>query len=233
MPGAMLAETPSLAPAAFEKPFVLIMIGPPGAGKGTLSKPIGLQLGIPHISTGDLFRENIQRRTPLGLKAKVFIDAGRLVEDACVVEMLFDRLETPDCQNGYILDGFPRTIAQAEALDQRLQNCRIIALNLNVPDVLLIERISGRLACQGCGRSYHKKYSPPSKQMECDACQNALFQRVDDFEDILRRRLEIYRTQTEPLIAYFGKKRDVLREIDGRPLPNEVFRLILDAVKDH
>jgi len=232
MLGMMVAgETFALSRSVVEKPIVVILMGPPGAGKGTHAKPLGEQLGIPHISTGDLFRENIQNQTSLGQTAKSYINAGKLVPDAVVLDMLFARIDQPDCTQGYILDGFPRTMAQAEALDLRLKDSRVIAVNLNVPDPLLVERISGRLACKECGKLYHKKYSAPAAQGQCDLCQGTLFQRDDDKEEILKKRLEVYRAQTEPLIEYYGKK-DVLREINAADSPDRVFHLVLDQIAE-
>jgi adenylate kinase len=226
----MTGETFASSRSMIEKPLVVILMGPPGAGKGTHAKPLGMNLGIPHISTGDLFRENIRNQTPLGQKAKTYIDAGKLVPDEVVLDMLFERISQPDCKTGYILDGFPRTVPQAEALDQRLKSAHVIAVNLNVPDALLVERISGRLACKDCGKPYHKKYNPPIKSNECDVCQGVLYQRDDDKEEILKKRLEVYRAQTEPLIQYYGKQKDVLREVDAVHAPDEVFHLVMDAV---
>lgn len=229
--GVMLAgETSALSRSVVEKPLVIILMGPPGAGKGTHAKPLGAQLGLPHISTGDLFRENMRQNTPLGQKIKSFMDSGKLVPDELVLDMLFDRIGQVDCNHGYILDGFPRTVPQAQALDQRLKSCRVIAVNLNVPDDLLVERISGRLACKECGKPYHKKYNPPVSNDHCDVCQGVLYQRDDDKEEILKKRLEIYRAQTEPLIEYYGKQKDVLREVNAIQSPDEVFHLVLDAV---
>ena len=229
--GAMMAgDVFASSSSVVEKPLVVILMGPPGAGKGTHAKPLGVQLGIPHVSTGDLFRENIRTQTPLGQKAKTFMDAGKLVPDEVVLNMLFARIAQPDCLHGYILDGLPRTVPQAQALDHKLKNSRVIAVNLNVPDELLVERISGRLACKECGRPYHKKYTPPATKGQCDLCKGSLFQRDDDKEEILKKRLEVYRAQTEPLIQYYGKQQDILREINATQTPEEVFHLVLDAV---
>ena len=233
MLGVMLAgETYASSRSVVEKPLVVILMGPPGAGKGTHAKPLSAELGIPHISTGDLFRENIRNQTPIGQKAKSIIDAGKLVPDEVVLDMLFERVGRVDCKHGYILDGSPRTLAQAQALDKKLASARILAVNLNVPDSLLIERISGRLACKDCGKPYHTKYNPPITAGTCDACQGSLYQRDDDKEEILKKRLEVYRSQTQPLIEYYAKKKGVLREVEAVASPDEVFHLVLDAVAE-
>lgn len=225
-------EANAMSRPAAEKPLVVILMGPPGAGKGTHAKPLSEQLSIPHISTGDLLREHIRNQTSLGQKAKSYIDAGKLVPDEVVLDMLFTRVALPDCSKGYILDGFPRTVPQAHSLDQKIKNARVIAVNLNVLDTLLVERISGRLACKGCGKTYHKKYNPPSAEGKCDACQGILYQRDDDKEEILKKRLEVYRTQTAPLIEHYGKQKDVLREVDASLKSDEVFHLVMDAVTE-
>lgn len=213
------------------KPLVVILMGPPGAGKGTHAGPLSQHLGVPHISTGDLFRENIRNQTPLGLRAKTFMDKGNLVPDELVLDMLFDRVGKDDCKNGYILDGFPRTIAQAKALDQRLkkQN-RVIALNFTLADPVIVERVTGRIACKDCGRPYHKKYDPPKQAMVCNECNGKLIQREDDKEEIIRKRLEVYRTQTQPLIDFYAKQKEVLREINSQNGKEQVFHDVLEAM---
>src|SRR3989344_7234685 len=182
------------------RPLVVVLLGPPGAGKGTHAGPLSAYLGIPHISTGDLFRENIRKDTPVGKQAKDYIDQGNLVPDAIVLEMLFERTAREDCKEGYILDGFPRTLSQAKALDQQIAKTHlVIALNFQVPDELLVERITGRLACQQCGKPYHKKNAPPMQEGICDTCGGVLYQREDDQEDVLRQRLAVYEKETAPL----------------------------------
>ncbi len=213
------------------KPLVVILMGPPGAGKGTHAGPLSQHLSLPHISTGDLFRENIRNQTSLGRQAKGFIDQGQLVPDQLVLDMLFDRVAKADCKNGYILDGFPRTLAQAQALDQRLKNRhRILALNFNLEDTLIIERVTGRIACKDCGRPYHKTYDPPKQDLLCDSCSGTLYQRDDDKEEIIRKRLDVYRAQTEPLIAYYAQKKNALREIDSQNNKSQVFQDVLEAL---
>lgn len=214
-----------------EKPLIVILMGPPGAGKGTHAGPLSQHLAIPHISTGDLFREHIRGQSPLGIKAKSYIDAGNLVPDELVLDMLFDRVAKDDCKNGYILDGFPRTLPQAAALDKRLgSRHRVIALNFNLADQVIIERITGRIACKSCGRPCHLKYDPPKVSMSCDSCGGQLYQRDDDKEAIIRKRLEVYREQTEPLIAYYSAQKDVLKNIDSENSKNQVFSDVLDAL---
>lgn len=216
------------------KPLVIILMGPPGSGKGTHAGPLSQHLSLPHISTGDLFREHIRAQTPLGIQAKSYIDKGHLVTDDLVLDMLFERVNRTDCQNGYILDGFPRTLAQARALDQRLANRnRLVALNLNLADAAIIERVTGRIACKDCGRPFHKRFDPPKKEMVCDACSGPLYQRDDDKEEIIRKRLDVYRTQTQPLIEYYAKQKDVLREINSENSKAQVFHDVMDALPLH
>lgn len=218
-------------PFAKFKPLVIILMGPPGAGKGTHAGPLSQHLGIPHISTGDLFREHIREKTPLGIKAQSYMDKGNLVPDEFVLDMLFDRVNRDDCKQGYILDGFPRTMAQAIELDRRLSGRnQVIALNFNLPDTVIIERVAGRIACKRCGRPYHKSYDLPRKEMTCDSCSGPLYQRDDDKEEIIRKRLDVYRAQTKPLIEYYSKQNDVLREINSKKDKAQVFRDVLESM---
>lgn len=220
-----------IAMSRLEKPLVVILMGPPGAGKGTHAGPLSLHLGLPHISTGDLFREHIRGRTSLGQKVKSFIDKGNLVPDELVLDMLFERVGKPDCKNGYILDGSPRTLPQAKELDKRLgTHNRVIALNFNLADSVIIARITGRIACKECGKPYHKQYDPPKKEKVCDACGGELHQRDDDREEVIRKRLEVYRVQTQPLIDYYAKQKEVLREIDSENGKDQVFNDVLEAL---
>lgn len=213
------------------KPVVIILLGPPGAGKGTHAAPLSEALGLPHISTGDLFRMHIQQKTQLGLLAKTYIDQGNLVPDDLVLDMLFDRLKESDCQQGLILDGFPRTLTQAKSLDARLKNkSRVLALNFYVPDSILIERIAGRLICRDCKRPYHKVFDPPQESGVCGQCGGELYMREDDREEIVRKRLEVYRSETLPLIEYYQEKEGVLVEIDGQNDKNQVFHDVLEAL---
>ena len=210
---------------------VIVLLGPPGAGKGTHAGPLSEHLSIPHISTGDLFRENIQNKTELGQKVKSFMDKGQLVPDNLVLDMLFARMELPDCAHGCILDGFPRTVAQAVALDARIgKNNRLIALNFSVPDSVLIERITGRLVCNDCKKPYHKRFDPPRQANVCDVCGGTLVTRADDQVNIVRKRLEVYHAESQPLIEYYGKKKGVLREIDSQNSKEQVFKDVLVAL---
>lgn len=196
------------------KPLAVILLGPPGAGKGTHAGPLSQKLGLPHISTGDLLREHIHGQTELGRLAKSCMDGGNLVPDDLVLTMLFDRIERSDCAKGYILDGFPRTKPQAEALDSYFgTKVQVAALYFSVPDKLLIERIIGRITCKDCARPYHLHFDPPKLAGICDACNRPLFQRSDDQEDVVRRRLEVYHSQTQPVIDHFASKEGVFKEV--------------------
>lgn len=232
MLGLWVNQNGSAAPYSPDtKALVVILMGPPGAGKGTHAGPLSKHLGVPHISTGDLFRENIRLQTTLGKTAQTYINQGNLVPDELVLDMLFERVSLPDCKTGYILDGFPRTIAQAIALDIRLEGkAQVLALNFNLSDEQIIERITGRLACTGCGRPYHKTFDAPKQAMTCDQCGSALIQREDDKEEVIRKRLEVYRTQTAPLIDYYAQQPDVLKEIDSERDKAAVFNSVLDAL---
>ncbi len=231
MVGALLGGEAFAMNRSETKPLVVILLGPPGAGKGTHAIPLSQQLGMPHVSTGDLFREHIRSQSPLGQQAKGYIDKGNLVPDDLVLDMLFERVGKEDCKNGYILDGFPRTLPQAKALGQRLnERHRIVALNLNLPDPVIIERVTGRIACKDCGRPYHKLFDPPKKETACDECGGNLHQRDDDKEHIIRKRLEVYRTQTQPLIDYYAQQKEVLREINSQNSKAQVFQDVMDAL---
>jgi adenylate kinase len=203
---------------------VVILLGPPGAGKGTQASRLGSALSLPHISTGDLFRENLKNNTPLGLKARAFMDSGKLVPDELVLEMLFERVAKPDCARGYLLDGFPRTIPQAEALEKRLnqRGARVQVLNLQVPDALLLERITGRRSCKACGNIQHLKHSAPKVAGKCDKCGGELQQRSDDTAEVFGKRLAAYHEQTQPLESFYAA-RHLLTSVDGARTPESVF----------
>ena len=195
----------------------IIMLGAPGAGKGTQAKKIAEKYHIPHISTGDIFRENIKNGTELGKKAKEYMDAGNLVPDELVCDLVVDRLKQDDCKNGYILDGFPRTIPQAEALTAALaKNDDAIdyALEIFIEDQAIIDRMSGRRVCKSCGATYHVVNIPPKTEGVCDECDGELIVRDDDAPETVKKRLDVYHEQTAPLIDYY-KKQGILKVIDG------------------
>ena len=206
----------------------IIMLGAPGAGKGTQAKKIAAKYGIPHISTGDIFRANIKNGTELGLKAKSYMDAGGLVPDEITIGMLLDRIHQADCENGYVLDGFPRTIPQAESLTEALKkNGESIdfAVNVDVPDENIISRMSGRRACLNCGATYHIVYNAPKKEGVCDACGQELVLREDDKPKTVKKRLDVYHDQTQPLIDYY-KKEGVLAELTEQRTWKRSFRIL-------
>lgn len=207
----------------------IIMLGAPGAGKGTQAKKIAEKYGIPHISTGDIFRANIKNGTELGKKAKTYMDQGQLVPDELTVDLVIDRIQKDDCKNGYILDGFPRTIPQAEALDKALAELGgglDYALDVEVPDDNIISRMSGRRACVGCGATYHIVHAPSKTENICDTCGGELILRDDDKPDTVQKRLGVYHEQTKPLITYYTDK-DILVQIDGTANLEDVFKAIV------
>lgn len=195
---------------------VVIFLGPPGAGKGTQAVRITERYNIPQISTGDLFRENIKNGTPLGEQAKGYVERGELAPDSLVLDMLFDRVDREDCKKGYLLDGFPRTIPQAEALDARLKNTNVVVINLDVPDALIIERISGRIVCKECGTPFHRTALPPKKEGICDRCGGELYQRKDDTKEVVERRLQVFHEQTAPLREYYKKQGRLITIYGGK-----------------
>ena len=207
----------------------LIMLGAPGAGKGTQAKKIAEKYQIPHISPGDIFRANIKAGTELGMKAKSFMDQGQLVPDEVTIGMLLDRISQDDSKNGYVLDGFPRTIPQAESLTAALKERgeKIdYAVNVDVPDDNIINRMSGRRACVGCGATYHVVYNAPKSEDICDTCGEKLILRDDDKPETVKNRLLVYHDQTQPLIDYY-KKEGVLVEVDGTQNLEKVFQDIV------
>ena len=210
----------------------IIMLGAPGAGKGTQAKMIAAKYNIPHISTGDIFRANIKNGTELGAKAKEYMDKGLLVPDELVVDLVIDRFKEPDCANGYVLDGFPRTIPQAEALDKALAaigESIDYAINVEVPDENIINRMGGRRACVGCGATYHIVYSPTKVEGKCDTCGADLIIRDDDKPETVKNRLEVYHEQTQPLIDYYNGK-GIVREVDGTVDMKDVFAAIVNIL---
>ncbi len=189
--------------------LVVILLGPPGAGKGTQAKMLQTTLNVPHISTGDLLRSNIKEKTPLGNKAKTFMDTGKLVPNDLILDMLFSRVAKKDCANGYILDGFPRTLEQAKVYHARLNgNIKTVVLNLELQDGIVIKRLSNRMVCSGCSAPFHLQHSPPKKEGICDHCNSYLRQRSDDKEEVIRKRLTVYHAQTAPLIIYYSKNQN-------------------------
>ncbi|MFO7886726.1 MAG: adenylate kinase [Eubacteriales bacterium] len=211
----------------------LILLGPPGAGKGTQAEGIKKEFNIPHISTGDIFRENIKNNTELGKKAQEYMNKGLLVPDELVVELVKDRLSKKDCSEGFLLDGFPRTIEQAEALDKELEkmNQKLNkAVNIEVSEGVLVDRIVGRRICRDCKATYHIKFNPPKKDGICDKCGGELYQRDDDKEETVQKRIKVYNEQTQPLIDYYGKK-DLILDINGEQEINKVLEDIINNLK--
>ena len=207
----------------------IIMLGAPGAGKGTQAKKIADKYQIPHISTGDIFRANIKEGTELGKKAKSYMDQGQLVPDELTLELIMDRFQNPDCANGYVLDGFPRTIPQAEALTEALAKkgeTIDYAINVEVPDENIINRMGGRRACLACGSTYHIVYAPTRVEGICDRCGEKLVLRDDDKPETVKNRLNVYHNQTQPLIEYYTKQ-GKLAEVDGTQSMEDVFNAIV------
>ena len=210
----------------------IIMLGAPGAGKGTQAKQIAAKYEIPHISTGDIFRANIKEGTALGMEAKSYMDKGQLVPDELTVKILLDRVSKDDCKNGYVLDGFPRTIPQADVLDKAVSelNDKIdYAINVDVKDDNIIRRMSGRRACLNCGATYHIVNVPPKKEGICDTCGSELVIRDDDKEETVKARLLAYHEQTQPLIDYYNNK-GILKEVDDTKDMNDVFADIVNIL---
>ncbi len=215
------------------KEMKIIMLGAPGAGKGTQAKLIADKFSIPHISTGDIFRANIKNGTELGMEAKKYMDQGLLVPDELTVKILLDRVAQDDCKNGYVLDGFPRTIPQAEVLDKALIELgdKIdYAINVDVPDENIINRMSGRRACVTCGATYHIVHIPPKTEGICDKCGAQLILRDDDKPETVKNRLNVYHEQTQPLIDFYSNK-GVLKTVDGTQDMNDVFAAIVNILK--
>lgn len=211
----------------------LLIMGPPGAGKGTQAEVLVKELAITHISTGDMFRAAIKEGTEMGKKAKEYMDKGELVPDAVVVGMVKDRLSQPDCAKGFLLDGFPRTLAQAESLDETLDSMGIVldgVINIAVPRDKLMARLTGRRVCRGCGASYHVLFNPPQVEGKCNSCGGELYQRSDDNEEAVANRLDVYEAQTQPLIDYYAAK-GLLKNINGDQDIKQVLTDILASLK--
>ena len=207
----------------------IIMLGAPGAGKGTQAKMIAEKYGIPHVSTGDIFRANIKNGTELGKKAKQYMDQGALVPDELTCDLVMDRIQQDDCKNGFVLDGFPRTIPQAEALDAALGKINEkmdYAIDVDVPDENIVNRMSGRRACLNCGATYHLISIPPKVEGICDRCGSEIVLREDDKPETVQKRLKVYHEQTQPLIEYYSGK-GVLKEVDGTQPMDDVFAAIV------
>ena len=210
----------------------IIMLGAPGAGKGTQAKQIADKYSIPHISTGDIFRANLKEGTELGKKAKEYMDQGLLVPDELTCDLVMDRISQEDCKNGFVLDGFPRTIPQAEALDAALSKIgqkMDYAIDVDVPDDNIINRMSGRRACLNCGATYHIVSIPTKVEGVCDRCGNQVVLRDDDQPETVKKRLEVYHAQTQPLIDYY-KKQDILKTVDGTQPMEQVFNAIVEIL---
>ena len=209
-----------------------VLLGPPGAGKGTQAVRLVEKYEIPHISTGDIFRKNIKEGTELGKKAQEYMNAGALVPDELVVDLVKDRLQQDDCKNGFLLDGFPRTIFQAEKLDEFLSESNLkmdIVINLKVEKEALTKRLTGRRVCKDCGASYHIVNIPPKKEGVCDICGGELIQRKDDNIETVENRINVYEEQTAPLIGYY-KEAGSLVDFDGEASLDEVFDAIVQAI---
>ena len=212
----------------------IVLLGPPGAGKGTQAKSISNRYSIPHISTGDIFRKNISENTPLGIEAKSYMDNGQLVPDEVTINMVKERLKEDDCKSGYLLDGFPRTVSQAEALEAFLKERNEslnTALLIDVPSDFILERMTGRRVCPSCGASYHIKFNP-AKDGKCQLCGTEVVQRKDDTEETVKERLDVYEKQTQPLIDFY-KKENLLSVVDGTKAINEVFESICDTLESY
>ena len=210
----------------------LIMLGAPGAGKGTQAKKIAEKYGIPHISTGDIFRANIKNGTELGNKAKSYMEQGLLVPDELTCDLVVDRIQQEDCSNGYVLDGFPRTIPQAEALKAALEKLGTTidyAINVEVPDENIVTRMGGRRACLACGSTYHIVYNAPKVEDVCDVCGAKLVLRDDDKPETVQKRLNVYHEQTQPLIDYY-EKAGILKNVDGTVDMKDVFQAIVNIL---
>lgn len=210
----------------------IIMLGAPGAGKGTQAKQIAAKYEIPHISTGDIFRANIKNGTELGKKAKEYMDQGLLVPDELTCDLVMDRISQDDCANGFVLDGFPRTIPQAEALDAALSKIDAkmdFAIDVDVPDSHIVNRMSGRRACLNCGATYHITAIPPKQEGICDTCGKELVLRDDDKPETVQKRLDVYHDQTQPLIDYY-QKQGILKSVDGTMPMEDVFAGIVEIL---
>ena len=209
---------------------VVVLLGAPGAGKGTQASRLSEELSLPHVATGDLLREHRARGTALGKEAQGYMDKGELVPDDLVLDMLFERVAKPDCADGFLLDGFPRTLAQANALKKRMGKVQLRVLDLEVSDETIVERARGRLLCKQCGAIYHTESKPPAEQGVCDECGDELYQRKDDAPDVVRERLRVYHEKTRPLVDFY-RQEGVLESIDGERSPEAVFQSLLERIR--
>ena len=210
----------------------LVLLGPPGVGKGTQAVRLSKRLGVPHISTGDMFREALAKKTALGLSAKEYMDSGKLVPNEITIGLVRDRLENPDCSRGFILDGFPRDVAQAEALKKILKSLGVsldAAVYIDAGPDIVVKRITGRRVCEDCGATYHMTFNPPPEDGKCPKCGGRIYQRVDDREDTVRERLKVYKALTEPVVDYY-KGVGILRTVNGEADANEVLAAIISMI---
>ncbi len=210
----------------------LVLLGAPGAGKGTQAAMLKEKYGIAHVSTGDILRSNVKAATPLGLEAKAYMDRGELVPNELVIKLVEDRLQKDDVKQGFMLDGFPRTVDQAEELSRILSELNMdldVVINISVPKEDLIDRIAGRRLCKNCQASYHVVFSPPKKENVCDTCGGELFQRPDDVRETVENRIDVYEKQTKPLIDYYGEK-GIRKDIDGSMAAKDVFSHMVDVL---
>ena len=205
----------------------IVLLGPPGIGKGTAAAKLSKKMQIPHISTGDMLRENVAHKTKLGLEAKSYMDKGLLVPDDVVIEMMKERLKKDDCKKGFILDGFPRTIKQAEEIGKEIKIGKVV--NIQASDKIIIGRLSKRKICKKCGFIYHLVYIKPKKDNACDKCGSELYQRADDKPKAVKERLKVYMKETEPLVDYYNEK-GIIANVDGSGTPEKEFELVLKAV---
>lgn len=225
----MTAETKD---STKEKPLFIILLGAPASGKGTQADLLSSHYHFVHISTGDMFRENIKNSTSVGKKAKEYMEKGELVPDSIVIEMLKNRLQQPDCKQGILLDGFPRNVAQAEALEEILPSYRPLVLSYEISDASVIKRISGRRSCPSCNKVYNIYFNPPKEKDTCDACRSTLITRSDDKEEIVKKRLEVFHTQTAPVKTYY-EKQGILYTIDAEEKPEAISEKTFALINPH
>ncbi|HXF29713.1 MAG TPA: adenylate kinase [Chlamydiales bacterium] len=225
-----MSTTPAKAQEPENKPLVIILLGAPGSGKGTQAVQISKHFNLPHISTGDLLRDNIRRGTDLGKQAQSYMEKGQLGPDELILDILFDRIAQPDCKKGYILDGFPRNSAQAHELEDSLRGkAQFAVFNLSVNDDIVVKRLSGRLTCKACNSIFHKDSNPPKVEGVCDKCGGKLYQRPDDNEAVIKERLRVYHEQTKPLVEFY-RKQNLLTDVDASGQPDTVLHLLVAEI---